>query len=63
MSHEHCITGAIHTGNPLGSMSEIEGRETYITGSDKTNAVLFITDVFGHNLVNHLKLHNKAPIL
>lgn len=53
MSHEHCITGAIHTGNPVGSTSQIEGRETYITGSDNTNAVLYLTDVFGHKLVNH----------
>ena len=53
MSHEHCVTGAIHSGNPVGSESVIEGRPTYITGSDKTTAVLYLTDVFGHKLTNH----------
>jgi dienelactone hydrolase len=53
MSHEHCITGSVHTGNPVGKETTIADRPTYVTGSNKTNALLYLTDVFGYDLPNH----------
>jgi dienelactone hydrolase len=53
MSSEHCITGSIHTGTPKGKLTTFAGRETYIAGSNQTNALLYLPDVFGHGLPNH----------
>jgi len=53
MSHEHCITGAIHTGTPTGKVEVVADRKTYVTGSNTTNAILYITDVFGYEMPNH----------
>jgi len=53
MSHEHCVTGAIHTGNPVGTEQVISDRKTYVTGSNKSNALLYLTDVFGYLYPNH----------
>jgi dienelactone hydrolase len=53
MSHEHCITGAIHTGRPSGKIETIGDRESYVAGSNESNALLYLTDVFGHKMPNH----------
>jgi len=53
MSHEHCVTGAIHTGNPKGKVEVVADRKTYITGSNGSNAILYLTDVFGYEMPNH----------
>jgi dienelactone hydrolase len=53
MSHEHCVSGSIHTGNPIGKEDVIEDRKTYITGTNTQNALLYLTDVFGYDLPNH----------
>ena len=53
MSYEHCVTGAVHSGTPAGSVITIGDREAYVTGSNKENALLYITDVFGYEYNNH----------
>jgi dienelactone hydrolase len=53
MSHEHCVTGTVHTGTPAGTEKVYADRPTYIVGTNKTNALLYLTDVFGYALPNH----------
>jgi len=53
MSHQHCVTGKIHTGNPVGKDTEVAGRPAYVTGDNKKTALLYIPDVFGHLYNNH----------
>jgi dienelactone hydrolase len=53
MSHEHCVLGAVHKGTPTGTESVIGDRKVYVTGSNKTNALLYLTDVFGYEYTNH----------
>ncbi|KAK4689398.1 carboxymethylenebutenolidase, partial [Tremellales sp. Uapishka_1] len=54
-----CISGHIHEGTPLGSISVLHGLRTYITPSPATNSssekqdiILLIPDIFGIDLVN-----------
>lgn len=53
--HEHCTTGTIAVGEPVGSETVIAGRQTYVTGpeSSEGKAILFLTDVFGMQFVNN----------
>jgi len=53
MSHEYCAIGHIHTGTPTGTESVITDRKVYIAGSNKTNALLYLTDVWGYEYNNH----------
>jgi len=53
MSHEYCVTGAVHTGTPVGKTVTITDRETYVTGSDSKTALIYLTDVFGFGHSNH----------
>jgi dienelactone hydrolase len=53
MSSEHCAIGHIHTGTPVGKEETINGRKAYVTGSNKSNALLYLTDVFGYEYNNH----------
>ncbi|VDB85425.1 unnamed protein product [Peniophora sp. CBMAI 1063] len=60
MSCEHCVTGVRHEGTPEGSFVEIAGIQCYVATPadeyDKAKVILYITDVFGIELVNHLLL-------
>jgi dienelactone hydrolase len=53
--HDCCRTGHIHTGTPVGSITQIAGRDTYVTRNAQSNgrAVLFIHDAFGITFVNN----------
>lgn len=53
MSHEYCVTGAVHTGAPAGKKETIADRETYVTGSSTKTALIYLTDVFGYGHSNH----------
>ena len=53
MSSEHCAIGSIHTGTPTGTETVVADRKCYVTGSNKTNALLYIPDVFGYEYNNH----------
>jgi dienelactone hydrolase len=53
MSHEHCAIGSIHKGTPIGTESVIANRKAYVVGSNKTNSILYLTDVFGYEANNH----------
>ena len=53
MSSEHCAIGSIHTGTPIGTESVVADRKCYVTGSNKTNALLYIPDVYGYEYNNH----------
>jgi dienelactone hydrolase len=52
-THEHCVTGAVHSGTPTGFVQTIGDRKAYVVGSNKDNALLYITDVFGYEYNNH----------
>ncbi|KZW03099.1 alpha/beta-hydrolase, partial [Exidia glandulosa HHB12029] len=53
-----CIVVARHEGTPVGKLETIGGVETYVSippegcEYDKTKAVLFLTDVFGHRALH-----------
>ncbi|KIM77955.1 hypothetical protein PILCRDRAFT_824949 [Piloderma croceum F 1598] len=53
---DDCIKGASHEGNPEGTFEKIDGINCYIATPTgyyaKDKAILFLTDVFGPNLVN-----------
>jgi dienelactone hydrolase len=52
-THEHCVTGSVHSGTPAGSVQTIGDRKAYVVGSNKDNALLYLTDVFGYEYNNH----------
>ncbi|KZV63842.1 alpha/beta-hydrolase [Peniophora sp. CONT] len=60
MSCEHCVTGVRHEGTPEGSFTDIAGIKSYVATPagdyDKSKVIIYITDVFGFELVNHLLL-------
>jgi len=53
---EHCIKGVTHEGEPTGKWEKINGIESYIATPEsdypKDKVLLFLTDVFGPQLVN-----------
>ncbi|KAF4610803.1 hypothetical protein D9613_006673 [Agrocybe pediades] len=53
---EHCIKGVTHEGTPKGKWEEIAGVKTYVATPTKDypkdKAILFLTDVFGPQLIN-----------
>src|SRR5437667_11372174 len=53
MSDEHCRITHIHRGTPSGTESVVADRKCYVAGSNKTNALLHITDVYGYKYNNH----------
>ncbi|KAL5492296.1 hypothetical protein ACEPAI_3743 [Sanghuangporus weigelae] len=56
---KECVTGVTHEGEPTGKIEGINGVQTYValppSGKeyDKTKAILYLTDVFGIQLVNN----------
>ncbi|KZV89806.1 dienelactone hydrolase endo-1,3,1,4-beta-D-glucanase [Exidia glandulosa HHB12029] len=54
---KHCFEAVIHEGNPTGTVELINGVDVYIALPEgeypKDKAVLFLTDVFGMQLVNN----------
>jgi dienelactone hydrolase len=53
MSYEHCVLGHVHTGSPTGIESQIGDRKAYVVGDNKTNALIYLTDVWGYEYNNH----------
>ncbi|KDR67622.1 hypothetical protein GALMADRAFT_257847 [Galerina marginata CBS 339.88] len=53
---EHCVKGVIHEGTPKGKFEKIGGVDTYVATPTvdypKDKAILFLTDVFGPQLIN-----------
>lgn len=52
-----CIKGVRHEGTPEGKIEQIAGIECYVATPEgeyaKDKAILYLTDVFGHKLINH----------
>ncbi|RFU77497.1 alpha beta-hydrolase [Trichoderma arundinaceum] len=63
MSCPDCFRGAIHEGTPKGKEETIHDVLTYVatpeTGTTSNSKIIFITDVFGFNLVNNKLLADK----
>jgi len=55
-----CTSGVRHEGTPEGTFEEINGIKTYVATPKcdypKDKAVIYITDIFGHELNNNLLL-------
>jgi len=53
---EHCVKGVTHEGTPKGKWEKIGGVDTYVATPTKDypkdKAILFLTDVFGPQLIN-----------
>lgn len=53
---KHCVSGVRHEGTPAGKYETIGGIKTYVATPTvdypKDKAILFLTDVFGHELEN-----------
>ncbi|KIK52828.1 hypothetical protein GYMLUDRAFT_265248 [Collybiopsis luxurians FD-317 M1] len=53
---EHCVKGVTHEGEPKGKWEEINGVNCYITTPTndypKDKAIIFLTDLFGPQLIN-----------
>lgn len=50
-----CLSGSLHTGTPLGSVSAVAGIETYVAPAPSAvsgSTIVLITDVFGYELPN-----------
>ena len=47
-----CISGFNWDGKPTGKEIELAGFNTYVTGSNKEAAVLYIHDIFGWTFTN-----------
>ena len=52
MSYDCCKTGFKWEGKPTGSEGTLANNKTYITGSNKDVAVLYVHDVFGWKFSN-----------
>ncbi|KAJ3784694.1 dienelactone hydrolase, partial [Lentinula aff. detonsa] len=54
---EHCVKGVTHSGEPTGNWQEINGVKSYIATPSqdypKDKVLLYITDIFGPQLVNN----------
>lgn len=51
-----CISGVKHEGTPTGTHKNIGSIPTYFAypeSKQTTKAILFLTDAFGHNLINN----------
>ncbi|KAJ4857159.1 dienelactone hydrolase family domain-containing protein [Trichoderma breve] len=63
MSCPDCFRGTIHEGTPKGKEETIHNVLTYVatpeTVSTSNSKIIFITDVFGFNLVNNKLLADK----
>ncbi|KAH0491853.1 hypothetical protein TgHK011_003258 [Trichoderma gracile] len=63
MSCADCFRGTIHEGTPRGKEQTLHNVLTYIAAPEKgptsTSQIIFITDVFGFNLVNNKLLADK----
>ena len=54
------FSGYLHHGTSLGHLTTIANISTYITGSARSrNTILYLTDIFGHNLTNAHLLADK----
>ncbi|KAL4905061.1 hypothetical protein BDW74DRAFT_152948 [Aspergillus multicolor] len=50
--HPCCITGFTWSGTPTGHESTLAQNKTYITGTNKEVAILFVADLFGWTFPN-----------
>lgn len=53
-----CVSGSIHEGEPTGEFIELSGHRVYVATPEegkgsKDKALLFLTDVFGVDLINN----------
>ena len=53
-----CVSGSIHEGEPTGKIIELSGHRVYVATPEegkgsKDKALLFLTDVFGIDLINN----------
>lgn len=66
MSCPDCFRGTIHEGTPKGKEETIHDVLTYVaapeTGTTSDSKIIFITDVFGFNLVNNKLLADKYAV-
>ena len=47
-----CVTGFRWEGSPKGKEETFSNNKTYVTGSNKSVAVLIVHDIFGWTLTN-----------
>jgi dienelactone hydrolase len=51
-----CITGALHDGEPKGTVETVAGLPTYVvkptSGTSKSGIIVIITDIFGWDFPN-----------
>jgi hypothetical protein len=56
ISCKNCVSGALHSGTPVGSTETLHGLRTYITrppaGVEPKGVIVIIPDAFGWELVN-----------
>jgi len=54
---EHCVRGVTHEGEPTGKWEEINGVKSYVATPSKDypkdKAIIFLTDLFGPDLINN----------
>ena len=55
-----CLKGSFHTGEPAGTIEQIEGVDTYVATPDAStsngNVVIFFPDAFGLHMNNMLMM-------
>jgi hypothetical protein len=55
-----CLKGDIHTGEPMGTIKQIEGVDTYVAATDPSNfsgnVLLFFPDAFGLHINSFLMM-------
>ncbi|KAJ3489189.1 hypothetical protein NLI96_g2310 [Meripilus lineatus] len=63
---KHCISGVRHEGTPAGKFEEVGGIRTYVATPTvdypKDKVLLYLTDIFGPDLLNHQLLADDFAI-
>lgn len=47
-----CTSGTLHEGTAAGSVQNIYGLSTYVTGEKSDKVIFMLSDVFGYELIN-----------
>ncbi|KAF7555160.1 hypothetical protein G7Z17_g2387 [Cylindrodendrum hubeiense] len=50
--NECCLKGFKWDGEPVGRIEKLEGEDVYVTGDNKTSAIMLIPDLFGWSFPN-----------
>ena len=57
MACPNCFSGHVHDGTPLGQVTEIHGRQTYVSkpkdGKSPKGVIIIVPDAFGWEFVNN----------